>query len=295
MNIKKTICINCQNEFDECLEKCSKCKTDNGRFVQLGLSKKMTWTSTLRQLGLFLLGWVGLQIISTIYSLIHAGALAAINNLNYFDAIASMDQPSNSIVVNSVSYLILLAGSIAIIWPQIKNLFSGFKHGRNWLFGLIIGVGLIVGSVSYSMFISIFYETGGNANQSSLETIVSAYPVVSLLIFGFVGPIVEEFVYRVGLFNLLSRSKRWVAYVATVLIFAFIHFNPMAILNLITNYNASTIDALVNELINIPQYIIAGVLLCLAYEQFGFAGSTIAHILNNVISILSAIILPYLS
>lgn len=255
----------------------------------------MTWTTTFRQLGLFLFGWVGLQFISLVFSLIYAGFVAGVNSIDYLDAVASLDLPSNSIVVNSVSYLLLLVGTIMIVWPQIRKLLSGFKNEGNWLFGLLIGVCLIAASIGYSMFVSFFYETSGNDNQSSLEVLVGYYPVVSLVIFGFIGPIVEELVYRVGLFNLLSRTKRWIAYVATVLIFAFIHFNPVAILDVLINYNPDIVNALVNELINIPQYVIAGLLLCLAYEKFGFAGSTIAHIVNNVVSILSVIITLQLS
>lgn len=290
MYFRKTICANCQNHFDECLEKCPNCQEPNYRFEQLNLSKQMTWMTTLRQLILFLFGWIGLQLIALIYSLIYAGIIAGINGIDYLDAIRTLDSPLNSLVVNSVSYLILLTGTIAIIWPQIRKLLSSFKIGRNWLFGLLLGMAVIGAGVVYSIFSSFIYESSGNANQSSLETIISSYPFASLLIFGFIGPIVEELVYRVGLFNLLSRTKRWIAYVATVLIFAFIHFDFMSIFSLLTNYGAETLDVFINELINIPQYVIAGLLLCLAYEKYGFAGSTIAHIVNNVFSILAVII-----
>jgi membrane protease YdiL (CAAX protease family) len=62
-----------------------------------------------------------------------------------------------------------------------------------------------------------------------------------------------------------------------MLVFGLIHmsFNP---------------DTIINELINLPSYILAGTILTIAYEKEGFAVSTYAHITNNLISFLLTII-----
>ena len=48
---------------------------------------------------------------------------------------------------------------------------------------------------------------------------------------------------------------------------------------------------MVNELVNLPNYIISGLILSYVYENYSFAGSSIAHILNNVVSLISVFML----
>ena len=83
-------------------------------------------------------------------------------------------------------------------------------------------------------------------------------------------------------FNLLRRKNRWVAYGVSALIFGFIHFD----------FSVDTAAALKTELINIPSYIISGLILCRAYEKHqNIATSIIAHAINNGIAILSLLLL----
>lgn len=288
----KTRCDNCQTQFDECLEECSKCHTKSRRFAELNINDKMTWTETRRQIGLFLLGWIGLQIISIIYVVINYAIEVFSHGLSYEEATDVISNPLNSMLNNSVSYTLLLVGMLIIIWPQIRKILKSYASGQNILFGFLLGFALIGASAVYGLIVSSFYSTSGNANQTTLTSLITQYPVPTIIILGIIGPLVEEFTYRVGLFNFLSRSKRWIAYLATVLIFAFIHFSFFSLLTYSMTPNAENYDVIINELVNIPQYLIAGLILCFAYEKFGFAGSTIAHILNNLISVISVLIIP---
>ena len=47
-------------------------------------------------------------------------------------------------------------------------------------------------------------------------------------------------------------------------------------------------ENLANELLNLPYYIFDALALTFMYDNFGFAGSTFAHILNNVVSFIPA-------
>ena len=87
-------------------------------------------------------------------------------------------------------------------------------------------------------------HAGVNDNENAIDSITNAYPLLSLLVFGIMGPVVEEFTYRVGLFSFIRRFNRPAAYIITIAIFALIHFNFQS-----TN--------IVNELINLPSYIVA--------------------------------------
>lgn len=293
MLFNKINCKNCNVSHDECLEECPKCHTPSEHFLALGLNDKMTWTSLIRQIGLFLFGWLGLQFISTIYLLIvyFTAFLNSGGDLEIANSV--MNNSLNLLLASTISYTFLLVGMVVIIWPQRKSVLKSYKSRKNVFYGAILGLALIGASVTYGIIISSFYTTSGNVNQSTLVELISKYPVVTVLIFGIVGPIVEEFAYRVGLFNFLSRSKRWVAYLITTLFFAFIHFNFASILNVIGNNTPQNIDVLINEFINLPQYLIAGLILCYTYEKYGFAGSTMAHVLNNLITIVSVLITIY--
>ena len=47
---------------------------------------------------------------------------------------------------------------------------------------------------------------------------------------------------------------------------------------------------IINELINLPAYVIAGLILNYAYDREGIAASTYAHIFNNLIGFLLAML-----
>ena len=113
-----------------------------------------------------------------------------------------------------------------------------------------------------------------NINESSLQTMRQVYPVASFMIFGLIGPICEEFTYRVGLFSFFKRINKWVAYVVTVVIFAFIHFNF-----------STDPNVLLNEVLNLPFYMFAAFAFSFTYDKFGLAGSLTAHVANNFISL----------
>ncbi|MBP5694703.1 MAG: CPBP family intramembrane metalloprotease, partial [Bacilli bacterium] len=100
------------------------------------------------------------------------------------------------------------------------------------------------------------------------------YPITCLFIFGLIGPICEEITYRVGLFSLLKRKNRALAYLVTIAVFALIHFN-------FSNDPAT----LLNEIINLPYYMFAAFAFSFAFDKFGFAASATAHISNNLISL----------
>jgi membrane protease YdiL (CAAX protease family) len=101
---------------------------------------------------------------------------------------------------------------------------------------------------------------------------------------------VEELTYRVGLFNAISSRNRIAAYVVSALVFGFLHFNiPL-------NADGAIDQAkLIEEFINIPSYIVSGLVFGYIYEKEGFAGSSVAHITNNLISYILSIISIYAS
>lgn len=223
----------------------------------------------IKQLVVFIVGWIGFQALAFTVQLI-MGVFATAQG-------SSVDLTTNasSIIVNSASYLALLIAIVAIINFDIPKLFKSFKQWQSYVAGLVCLIAIFAFDYLWGFILELLpISSGDNINESSLQTLTSAYPIASLIIFGVIGPVCEEFTYRVGLFSFFKRINKWVAYVVTIIIFAFIHFN--------FSTDAST---LLNEVLNLPFYMFAAFAFSFTYDKFGLAGSLSAHIVNNVMSL----------
>ena len=215
---------------------------------------------------LFAIGFIGLFVVSFIIQL-----------FLYF---APLDEVSKSAISNFVSYSVIFVSLILVINFDIKLFKNDFKNWTSYLFGLSIAILLVVITISYTNFINLFRTFKPSDNEEGLRKIVLAYPVLSILFFCFIGPMVEELTYRVGLFNIFIK-KKWLAYLISIVIFALMHFRI-------------TSDDLIGELINLPVYLISGFALTLSYDKFGLGASLTAHICNNLYAIVSFLIVSNL-
>ena len=77
------------------------------------------------------------------------------------------------------------------------------------------------------------------------------------------------------------RINKYLAYAVTILVFAFIHFD----------FECFGKGTLVNELLNMPFYLFAGFTFTFLYEKFGFGASVMAHVSNNLYSIIMTVIM----
>lgn len=278
-NPQKIICPNCQNNFDKYELRCPKCHNNNSFRPEYKYVREMDWMPLMRQLLLCAGGYLLLQILSLICSLVTSSILMSKYGLSE-DGVAIINELLSgakiNLIINAVCYSGVFIFVIMISLPYLKDILRKYKSFTKISAGFVGFLVMVGFSVVYSTLISpIISET--NQNQQVINEIVLSYPWSSLLIFAIVGPIVEEFIYRVGLFNILYRfNKRWLAYLVTSLIFGFIHFS----------FTGNIID----ELLNLPSYIVSGLILCYLYENYSFVGSSIAHVLNNIISLISVLI-----
>ena len=264
MLFKNKKCSKCQGVYEEVLDECPYCSTPNTRYIELGIPKKIIMLPWLNQLGLFLVGLIGLVVLQYIFSFIFGSALGETNTLAL-------------LLANVVPYVLILLGLFATLIFFRKKIFNSFRKPYDFLIGLGFGAGII--GISY-LYSNVFLEAiniGVNNNQGTFELLVAQYPVACILIFAIVAPIVEELTYRVGLFSFIFRVNKYLAYAVVILIFGLIHFDFQG--------------DMVIELLNLPNYLIAGFLFCLAYRFSGLAGCLTAHTLNNLISVIVSIIL----
>ena len=229
-----------------------------------------------KNITLFLVGFIGLQLISLFLSLI----LVSINPyLGYFSS-------EGTALLNFSTYLIVFGILILIIGKEFSQIFPDFKKGRTYLYGITYGLMLIViSSIVSNIFHLIFNIDSSNNNQQQIESVTTLFPIASSLIFGIVGPICEEFTYRLGLFSpLVKRLKPVFAYIIVALIFGFLHFDFTVLI-------LGDTSSIINELVNIPSYVVSGLLLAYFYLKEGIVASSFAHITNNLFSLIVTLLL----
>jgi len=173
---------------------------------------------------------------------------------------------------NGLIYFIIIVVMMIPLSSHLQMIISSFKNKKVWINGLGYTALIIILSGIYNFILQLTgLKISDNANQSTIVNLVLNSPLDSFIWIVLLGPIVEELTYRLGLFTMIKKKNRVLAYIGVMLIFGLIHFD-------FTNEN------LLNELLNLPSYIIGGAVLCLAYDREGLATSVTAHIFNNLLS-----------
>lgn len=235
---------------------------------------------------LFLLGYLGLMLVPLIYQLIVIQVLKGQNyQLSEIEGYLSGNHFLS--LVNFVRYLSIFAMMVALLFLTkiLLPIVTQFKKFRTYLYGIGFGFIAIFLSVSYNLFLSlVFSDFGSNQNQNLVEEVIRLHPLLSALWIPFFGPIVEEFTYRLGLFNGLKKVNRTFAYVVTGLIFGLIHFN------IPSSTDPEFSKSLLIEIMNLPSYIMSGLLFNYIYDKENLGTSIVAHVTNNLVSYIATII-----
>ena len=262
---KKVKCNHCENQYDETFNECPNCHKPNGKLdPEFKHIQMMTFG---KQLGLFFVGLLGLDVLVYLFSLIFLAA-----------GLLSQDEVFINMLLNTIVYGVLFVVLFAIVNVDIKKLLKSFKKWQPYVAGVCCFIAIISFSIIYGIILQLLHVDFGNSeNQDLIEKTTNGYPFTAFIIFAFIGPICEELTYRVGLFSFLKRISKWLAYPVAIIVFTLIHisFKP---------------DIIVNELINLPVYLFGGFALTITYDKFGFAGSLVAHVLNNVFSFIPAFV-----
>ena len=267
-------CPYCEKDYPEVSRYCPYCGSPNPSYKP----KEEKKLNHLRQIFLFGVGFIGFQIIGTLIQLFFLFKARADFGSNETEILKYIYSAPVSMFVNAISYCIIFCILLTISMPCVKGLLKSFKNGKAYLGALLAYAIIYSSNILYSLIIGAAgVDVSSNNNQTSLDSIINVYPLVSLFVFGIVGPICEELTYRVGFFDFFKRKNRILAYVATIVIFTLIHFD----------FGASN---LTNELLNIPYYASAAFAFTFVYDKFGFAASVTAHIANNFLSILVSLI-----
>ena len=262
-------CEKCGASYDIVEPYCPKCKTRNTDVKKYKINQTITWLPFWKQIGFFAIGFLGLNILSIIVTI-------------FLPMMVDPESVTYLMLNNTICYFVVFFVMILFLIGGYRQAFKSFKKWYAYFVGIAAGIFLIIFSISYNLITNILIESGTNANQSAANDMMKSYPLISLLLIGIVGPIVEEFTYRVGLFSFLRRINVWVAYLVTIVFFTFIHFN----------FDTSN---LLQEFISLPNYIVAGLVFCILYDKIGLSASITAHITNNFTAAVFTILVTLLT
>jgi membrane protease YdiL (CAAX protease family) len=231
-----------------------------------------------KQILLFFLGWIGLIGFAIFFSALFGFLVPFFLSIEDTEIFLTSDLFFS--YVNSLSYFTLFMIGIIITWPFLRTSFIPALFSGQWWLGLPFTFAILLTSFGLvSLYDALGIQLDDNQNQAAIVRLVQDSPIISLITFGLLGPIVEEWTYRLGLFQYLKGLNKWIAYLVTLTIFGFIHFD----------FNATN---LTNELFNLPIYLVAGAWFCFLYDRFGLQVAMATHIFNNVISVMSILINP---
>lgn len=267
---KKIQCSKCECRYDGMAQNCPKCGEPNPNVPPKKLfGNNTTYFPFWMQIVLFFVGWLGFQALGLILSFIIGGINA--------------EDITKEAILTFSAYGILTCALVGICNKHVVELAKTFKK---WL-APVAAIGGFMALMSFNMIYSTFLNAlnlgvEDNANETSINSIITVYPVLSILIIGLLGPLCEELTYRVGLFSFFKRINKFLAYGVTLTFFALIHFDFDALFS-----GGST---LVNELLNLPYYLAAGFVFTFLYDKIGFASGYMAHATNNLASVLSGLI-----
>lgn len=230
--------------------------------------------SVVKNFLIFLLGFAGLDIVGLIAGqiLIATSNLPADQLQTYVTSIAFLSS------YNLIRYSVVALFMAGLLSRDFQKFVPQFKRFMPYFKGVSYGILLILVSVSYSLFLDVIgVSTTDNANQTAVVNLVKTYPIISAIWIPFLGPVIEELTYRLGLFDGVRKWNKAGAYIAVALVFGFIHFDYAS-----TN--------LLNEFLALPSYVLAGLLLSYVYEKEGILASSVAHIFNNLFSYIQIIL-----
>ena len=265
-------CEGCGKKIDGALTKCPYCGRENGDPKPLAAFAGFYPVGPLREPILFLILFVGLQLFGTIVQLILL--MTAPKGLNPEQLSDWLLGPQNLSLVQYVTYGLLAVALCLTVFDKWKGILRGIKL-KAPLYGLAGFAAIYIFSIIYNLIlIQAGSAAGDNQNQSLIVEIVKYNPVLAVIFLALVGPLCEELGYRVGLFGFLKRYSTWVAYVVASVVFAFIHFDFTAIGSL-------------NEWLNVPLYLVPGLIMAFVYDKGGLAASYTTHAINNLVSVLS--------
>lgn len=242
---------------------------------------------------LFIIGFIGLTVINTIVAYLIKMPIAEWLSDSFLSKLK--EDPNYEkfydVYINIINGILLFTTYfvLTIIFALIvrfnKETFENIKKSitkNAALEGVCIAIIILCISSIYNIISANIFPHKSNNNQAGIESTFSVLPILSFFSICIFAPFCEELTYRYGLFGLIAKKSKILAYIITILFFAFIHFD-------------FTSDNLANEFINLPAYLIGAAGLSYAYCRKGnIVTSIVAHSTYNTIQFVLMVISTFI-
>lgn len=209
--------------------------------------------------------------------------------ISLFCSLVGLDLKNTSIylLANLIVYLIALVFLIFYHFKSLKKDAQNFKNNFKDCFMVALknyGQSLVLTAACNLLLVSL---TGGIAeNESANRSLITLYPLFSILTMVFMGPFIEELIFRKNMDKAFHDKK-------TFLFFSSLFFGGAHILiSLDFNSFESLFNSFfsINTLFIIP-YSIMGYFLAKSYKDTdSIFTSTLMHMFNNGLAVIFSII-----
>ncbi len=178
--------------------------------------------------------------------------------------------------------LLLFVYCLIIGKERIKKILRGFTRKKTWIYFALLGISFVVVSYLYSYLTGLITNNVDNENQKEVIKLIEGNYYLSFIYVVLLAPVIEEIGMRYFVFGSLKQKNKVLAYILGSSIFAMLHF-----MVLIGNKDIN----ILSELLAIPTYLGAGLLLCFSYDKTENLVCPIAiHMFNNLVSYLLVIL-----
>ncbi|MBR0354841.1 MAG: CPBP family intramembrane metalloprotease [Oscillospiraceae bacterium] len=180
--------------------------------------------------------------------------------------------------VDLADLAIYAAGAVymlAVLWRFLRRDFDPlWEHPFRVLLMVFGGyLASVYGQVLVGNLLDLLSVTAQNENNAAVEELAKAQLNTTTVMAVFMAPLVEEGIFRAGIFGLLRRKHRVLAYVLSALLFGLYHVWSEAIYDPI-------------QLVFILQYVPSSLVLAYIYDRTDSIWSSIfLHMLTNGIAI----------
>lgn len=143
-------------------------------------------------------------------------------------SIESLKKPNNELLFNIGYELFMLIIVFFILKDTIINDFKIFiKYLSKFIKGYIKFWFIALGLMMVSNVIILMFTKDIAQNEQSVRELIKINPILSILLASILAPLLEEFVFRLSLYKILSKRK-WLFIILSGLIFGSMHVLPTA-------------------------------------------------------------------
>ena len=178
---------------------------------------------------------------------------------------------------NFLLYAVMAVYTVGFLWGFLRRDFDPLADRPfNTVYEILWGYFSIMCLNMLTSLVLSYFEQGANPNNEAVLDMAaeSGGPVTAMAVF--LAPIVEEVLFRAGIFSSLRKFSRVWAYAVSAAVFSLYHLSGFILLD-------------VRNLVYLVQYIPAGIILCRAYERSSTIWCPIGlHMLVNFVSIQAA-------